>query len=249
MTTWSDALSGSDAVEAWEVHELLSLLVEKSLVVPDGPGRWRMLETVRDYGRNLLADRAESDDNRDRHLHCFLALAEEAEPRLTAADQQLWLERLEAEHDNVRAGLQWSCADGDNDERLLLGLRMAGALRQFWSIRGYLVEGRGWLEQARLLDVTAAPGVRAKALNGAGVLAVRQGDFPAARSFLQESLAIARDLADRQSVASSLNNLGNAVLGEGDLAAARRLFEGSTMRNWCQSPTQQAQVLMPYSLS
>src|SRR6185503_21069907 len=97
----------SSNIAAREVLELLASLVDKSLVVADGD-RYRMLETVRQYGHGRLNDACASESIRSLHAASFLALAEEAEPQLTAVEQQTWLDRLEAEHDNLRAALDWS---------------------------------------------------------------------------------------------------------------------------------------------
>src|SRR5439155_1744940 len=116
----------SDGIAAYEVADLLTSLVEKSLVIFDEEtGRYRLLETVRAYGRALLADNGEADGIHSHHAEHFLALAEEAEPHLTGAEQQRWLERLEGEHENLRSALAWCTDGGGNPEN---GLRLAGAI-------------------------------------------------------------------------------------------------------------------------
>jgi non-specific serine/threonine protein kinase len=138
-----DACAG-DEIDVRDVMELLSRLVEKSLVLytEDAAPRphYRLLETVRQYARERLLERGGADAVRDRHLEYFLRLAEEAEPRLHGREQHEWLARLEAEHDNLRAALEWSRAEGPHAES---ALRLAGALSWFWTMRGYLDEGRG----------------------------------------------------------------------------------------------------------
>jgi non-specific serine/threonine protein kinase len=224
---WNVSLREPEAssnIAASEVVELLSSLVDKNLVVADGD-RYRLLETVRQYGRGRLNDAGESDYIRKRHLFCFLAVAEEAEPQLTGPGQQSWLERLDAEHDNLRAALDWSVESADGGEP---GLRLGGAVWRFWSTRGHLGEGRGRFSVllAHEPDERAAA-ARAKALNGAGVLALLQSDCPAARTLHEESLTVKRELGDQQGIASSLNNLGDVAHYEGDHAAARALYEES----------------------
>jgi non-specific serine/threonine protein kinase len=210
------------------VADLLISLVEKSLVVFDEErGRYRLLETVRAYGRALLADNDEADGIRNRHLEHFLALSEEAEPRLTGADQLSWLDRLEAEHDNVRAALAWS-SDGGGEG----GLRLAAAIWRFWEVRGHLGEGRAWFatllpSATREAGQDGGPPLRAKALNGAGMLAYRQGDHAIARPQHTEALAIRRELGDRPGIAISLNNLGLVAQAQEEHATARGLFEES----------------------
>jgi non-specific serine/threonine protein kinase len=105
---------------------------------PEGEPRYRMLEPVRQYGQEKLEESGEKDEVGGRHALFFLALAEEVEPKINTADRRRWLERLEVEHDNLRAALAWS-----REEEGETGLRLAGALLWFWFHRGYLSEGRG----------------------------------------------------------------------------------------------------------
>src|SRR5205823_7140008 len=114
-----------------EVLDLLASLVEKSLVLyeeREGEGRYRLLETVRQYARDRLLEAGEAAAVRGRHRDWFLALAEQAEPELRGPEQVVWLERLEREHDNLRAALAWSGAQGEGEA----GLRLGGALKRFW---------------------------------------------------------------------------------------------------------------------
>lgn len=153
--------------------ELLSGLVDKSLVVaeagPEGALRYRMLEPVRQYARELLEASGGVDAARRRHAEYYLALAEEAEPVLRGAEQLAWLERLETEHDNFRAALSWGLdrQDAGPEEHAGLGLRLAAALWKFWSSHGHLNEGREWLE-GRLSAGGAGPQVRAHQKIGVG---------------------------------------------------------------------------------
>ncbi len=217
-----------EGVDDWAALDLLTSLTDKSLVGTEerkGATRYRLLETVRQYARDRLRESDEEAQWRGRHLAYFLALAEEAEPQLRGADQQAWLDQLETEHDNLRSALGWSAAAGGDH---LGGLRLAGALCRFWSVRGYLGEGRGWV--SGLLAATTggqAAAARAKALNGAGGLARHQGDNAAARALYGQSLAIYRELGDRQRIAFSLNNLGVVADDQGDYPAARALHEES----------------------
>ena len=144
--------------------DLLTRLVDQSLVVaeaqPDGTARYRLLETLRQYARQRLAAGADAGRRYDRHAAHYLALAEDAEPRTGGAsdpDAHAQLARLEAEHDNLRAALRWWAARG----RAEPGLRLAGALRQFWYRGGHLTEGRAWL--ATFLALPAAPAAGARA--------------------------------------------------------------------------------------
>jgi tetratricopeptide (TPR) repeat protein len=209
------------------VLETLESLVGKSLVKQTeahGQPRLAMLETIREYARDRLIAAGEAERVRERHRACFLALAEEAEPKLVDTEQAEWLRRLEEEHDNLRSALDWSLMAAGSQE----DLRLCGALNRFWSTRGHLSEGRKWC--ARILAKERAAERTpeyAKVLNAAGNLAWNQTDYPAARALLEESLAIFRELDDRAGIAQSLNNLGNAAIEQGDYLAARTLYEES----------------------
>ena len=136
----------------------------------------------------------------------------------------MWLQRLEAEHENLRASLEWSLADAG----LNAGLRLCGALQYFWIMRGHFTEGRRWCD--RILANTVAGArtpERANALNAAGLLAYRQDDYAAARVLLEESLAIRRQLGDLKGIGVAAGNLGMVVLDQGDFASARTLHQES----------------------
>jgi predicted ATPase/DNA-binding winged helix-turn-helix (wHTH) protein len=215
-------------VDEFEALELLTSLADKNLIVAEeqhSATRYRMLETVREYARERLLESGEEAQWQSRHLAHFAAVAEEAAPHLRGADQQAWLDRLDAEHDNLRSALAWSSGAGGNAAG---GLALAGALWRFWYTRGYAGESRGWL--SKLLSVGPggqAAAARAKALHGASALAWQQGDYPAARTLGEESLALVRELGDLSGIAASLDNLATLAYGEGDYASCRALYEES----------------------
>jgi predicted ATPase/DNA-binding CsgD family transcriptional regulator len=215
-----------------EVLDLLTHLVDKSLVVvwEGGDGtRYRLLESVRQYGRERL-DESEDEVER-RHAGFFVGLAEEAEAQLSGSDQARWLTRLQTEHGNLRKALSWLLGEGGDAE---LGVRLAAALWPFWFARGYLSEGRRWLEDA-ILRSSSEPGAalaRARALNGAGSLATFQEEYDAAKALIEEGLVLNRELGDKEGVASSLSNLlGVAMLGQrDDIPVADVLQEAMRLR-------------------
>jgi non-specific serine/threonine protein kinase len=221
----AEAIGAGGPLARDEVLDLLLRLVDRSLVtVEESAGnvaRYRLLETMRQYGHERLED--EVADVRTRHAAHYLALAEEAEPALTGPEQGAWLGRLEAEHDNLRAALGWARASGDGER----GLRLAGALHRFWSTRGYLTEGRGWLEALLAGDGPASDAVRATALHGAGGMAFAQGDYPHAAALYEAGLALHRESGDRRGIAICLNGLGVVTYRMGDLARAGMLYEES----------------------
>lgn len=211
-----------------EVVDRVMSLVDKSLLQPEeqGPGapRFRMLETIRAYGLEHLMASGEEQVVRHVHADYYLALAETAEPALAGADQAAWLERLETEHDNLRAALRWLEESGEAER----SLRLAGALCQFWLARGYLHEGRERLAQIlRLPETSQHTAARAKALAGGGNLAHNQGDYTAARVLFEESLALWREMGHKQGVATALNDLGWVAWRQGDYAVTRALSEES----------------------
>ena len=208
----------------YQVLDLLSHLVDKSLVIVehhDQQARYRLLETTRQYARQLL-ESGEAGQIRGRHLDYFLGLAEEAEPKLLGAEQVTWFNQLETEHDNLRAAMEWSLQDGEIEK----GLRLAGALWWLWYMRGHVSEGRN-----RLIEVLTRPeaagrtAARAKALNAAGFLQGVIDNQTEARPLLEEALAIGRELGDPRSIATSLRFLGSVATNLGDYAAAQSFLE------------------------
>jgi tetratricopeptide (TPR) repeat protein len=145
-----------------------------------------MLETVHEFAREKLRQSAEEQEIKRVHAQYFLTLAEGAYPELKGANQLQWLERLEAEHDNMRAALSWSLKRKEAE----LVLRLGGALWVFWSVRGYHSEGRRWLEAALAMDGRVPPEVRAMALAGAGALAEEQGELDRAKEACEEGLEL-----------------------------------------------------------
>ncbi len=217
----------SEGLDSWEVLDLLTSLVDKSLALyeeAEATSRYRFLETVRQYAHDRLLERGNAAEWRDRHLEHFLALAEAAAPQMTGADQQTWLARLEAEHGNLRAALEWS---EDDPARSALGLRLSGALQTFWMTHGHFFEGRERMARALARDSGGDLPARARALNGAANLAFAQADYVAARALHEESLAIRRTLGDQTGIATSLNNLCAVSFCQGDMTSARALLEES----------------------
>ncbi len=215
-----------------EVLEVLLRLVARSLVVAeevsDGHERYRLLETLRQYGHERLAASGEAEAIRAQHATYYLALAEEAEPQLVRREQLEWLDRLETEHDNLRAALRWSLGGGD----VQAGLRAAGALEQFWWHRAHMVEADGWLA-----ELLAAPGAatwtaaRAKPQALAGMIMYNFHDWQGGRALLEESLAMARQVGAPATGAYALQWLGAIAYQRGaDVALGRRLKEEGLAR-------------------
>ena len=222
----AEAVSVGREVEEGDVLDLLSALVDRSLVVAeateDGGMRYGMLEPVRQYALEKLGESGEAERVRRRHVECFLALAQEAAPELWGPTQEVWLERLEPEHDNMRAALSWTLARGDTEP----GLRLAGALWPFWYARGHYAEGRRWLEEALSAGALASPAARARALEGLSWLANEQGDTDKAEAAAEEGLKLCAEAGVGGNLAASLRGLlGDVAKTRGDFELAEQLFE------------------------
>src|SRR5947209_1803406 len=167
-----------------------------------------MLETVREYGLERLTVNGEMEATQQAHAAYYLALAEEAEPELRGAQSGLWLERLEREHDNLRAVLLWLLEHRETGQRKEMALRLGSALNGFWYLRGHNSEGRTYLEQALVGSEGVAASTRAKALFALGDMLMRLGDQDRAQGLFEESLALCRELEDTAGIARSLLGLG-----------------------------------------
>jgi predicted ATPase len=214
-----DGELGMDALDG------LTSLVEKSLVrgveTSDEP-RFRMLQTIREFGLERLAANGDLAMVRDRHLHAIADLAEAAERQLIGKDTKRWLNQLELEHDNVRAALRWALESGQAE----IGLLLAGRLWRFWHQRGHLGEGLAMTRE--LLASPAGQGrtpARVKALNGAGGLAYWQNDFPTAEGFYTEQLEVSQELGDKAAEAEAWYNLGYLAAIPGEHAVAIERYE------------------------
>ncbi|MBA3779371.1 MAG: hypothetical protein H0X16_08765 [Chloroflexi bacterium] len=203
--------------------DTLQSLVDKSLV-RHRDERFSMLETIREYAAERLDGSGEAHELRRRHADHFLALAEKAEPELRG-DSLEWRDRLEPEHDNLRAALDRLEAAGET-ERVL---RLAGAASRFWYLKSHLTEGQRRLESA--LGAESRPtAARAKALNAAAVMAINLGDSATARRRAEEALALHRTLGEAWGTAYSLMMVGNALAEGGEATRARPLLEESVRR-------------------
>ena len=203
--------------------DTLTSLVEKSLA-RQAEGRFRMLETIREYAGECLEASGEADQIRRRHLDFFLALAGEAEIDLEVERQfSSWLELLEVEHDNFRAGLESARELGERR----LELRLASALGLFWEGRSHLDEGRKRITEALACDPEAPLSLRAVALRHSALMAHKQGDFKTARALTEEAAAGQEAAGDLRGLANSLNLLGVVSMGERDFEKAKAFHDQS----------------------
>jgi predicted ATPase/DNA-binding SARP family transcriptional activator len=207
------------------VLDILTQLVDKSLVLaqPKEYGtRYGLLETIRQYGAERLTDSDDQDHLQKRYRHWYVQLGERAELELFGADQIAWLHTLETEHDNIRGVLRGCREMGEFGA----AYRLAAAVWPFWWIRGYLGEGRAWLDSA-LSEPGLDSVVRAKALHAAGALAWDQSDFQAAQDFLSESISLFAKLGDDRGVALSSFKLASVLGLRGDNGNARIMLHES----------------------
>jgi len=232
----AEAVGASGRIFAKNVLEILGQLVEQSLVVAKpaqkGSGvRYGMLEPVRQYAWDKLQESREAEETKRRHFAHFLGLAEAADliyglltgTKLTGAQGEAWMARLEREHDNLRTALGWAKERGEVEA----GLRIVGALSWYWWTRGYFVEGHNWaehfLEKPVRGDLGAMDSARAKALLGAGMLSYGRGDLLRSVGLLEEGLATYRRLGDQAGTAANLAELGKVVRAQGSDDRAQEL--------------------------
>jgi non-specific serine/threonine protein kinase len=219
QTIWSDG--GRDRPD---VLEVLSGLVDQSLVLVEGQevqARYELLETVRQYALERLHQSNTENSVRARLADYYVALAEQAELGLIGHEQASWLNRLEREHDNLRGVLGWG--GGTAAE---LGLRLSGSLVRFWDMRGYLREGRAWLEGFLAVEPTRTA-MRAKALQALGELSVRQGDNAPAHACFEDSAGLYAEIGDAHGRAVALGWLGFTIALEGDYPRGGGLLDES----------------------
>lgn len=220
-----EVVCDADPEASPEIMDCLSSLVDKNLLRveggPDGEPRFSMLHVIRQYAQERLQRLGEAPALAAHHARYYIGLAEQAEPALTGPEQASWLDRLEIEHDNLRAALHWA---GRNREAEL-GLRLGSALWRFWAYRGHHHEGRLWLDEMLALDERAPLRWRADARFALGMIALDQSDLINARAYHEAGLRLRREVGDPSSIAGSLYGLGIVELEMGEHHRARALLE------------------------
>jgi non-specific serine/threonine protein kinase len=221
----AEAIGAGEAEDPYDVLDVLSSLIDKSLVLMEhrrGEARYRLLETIRQYGQDKLQECEEAANVRRRHRDWYARLAEQVESEILDARQKSVFDRLEVEHDNLRAALGWSLEQQEAETAAQIG----AAISRFWLLRGYMSEGRRWLERA-LSAFVARNAARAKALNVAAILASLQDDNTTARTLVEESLELSRELGDKKQTGYALYTLGRLARVEGHYARAVTFLEES----------------------
>ncbi len=222
----AEAIGRGGTIEHDDVLDLLTRLVEKSLVVVEADGdRYRLLETVQQYAAERLTQASDEGAARERHLRYYLELAEKTRPELIGPEQRAALARLDDERENLLAAHAWCAHAADGST---LGLRLVTATRRYWMLRGLL--DLGWRVT---LEALSRPGAdsrslaRCNALFDVGQIGSWMGRYAESQRYLEESLSIARELGDKHAIAVVLQPLAITELGQGDAAAARaHLAEG-----------------------
>jgi tetratricopeptide (TPR) repeat protein len=214
-------VAAADAAFLRDVEALVAGSLLRSDTGVDAGPRLSMLETVREYALERLALEGRLDDVRGRHADRFFALSAAAEAGLAGPDQAQWLDRLEREHDNVRAALDWAFASGRGEA----ALEAVSALGRFWRARGHLSEARAWLRLGLEIAAPIAPAVRARALWTAARQAMAQSDYAAAAPQLEEALGLFRGHGDATNAVFALCELSLAKVRQGEAAHAEALAD------------------------
>ncbi|MEO8665065.1 MAG: tetratricopeptide repeat protein [Ignavibacteria bacterium] len=220
----AEEICSDEKISIEELVDLLTLLAEKSIIIfsPEKV-RFRILETIRQFGEEKLKVSDEYENISDKHLNYYMILAESAEPKLKGPDQRVWLEKLDKEAGNFEKSFNRSL----NKKNSQSGLRIAGAVELFWDIRGIYSEGLRWLESILEHNSGVINSIQGKALNAAGVLNTFHGNFKKAQKFLETALAIHVEIKDEKGIACSLLNLGRVLWFQGELSHAADLCEHS----------------------
>ena len=228
----AESVCSSDEIPAEEILDILTRLVDKSLVSYSsrtGEARYEMLETIRQYARNKLIDEGEMRDLRKRHLDFYSDFVLETAPKLWRSRQIYWMDRLEAEHDNLRAALEWSLCAECGAELLEKGMRIAAGISLFWLVRGYWSEAWSWMQS--LMDSPLFGEVdgssKSQLLYAAGFLVKEIGDVHRSRELFGQALETAEKQADESGKAYALLGLGEIAMNEHYMDEARDYIDRS----------------------
>jgi non-specific serine/threonine protein kinase len=223
-----EALAKSSDIDDEDILDLVESLIDKNLLLAktrsDGNIRLRMLEVIREFAGEMLENSGSGEMYRHKHAEYFFAIAEAAEPYLQTANAGVWLNRLEEEHNNLRAAIHWLFK---NDAET--GARLAASIRIYLINRSHLTEGRKWLETGLNQGKDLPTAVRFKLLNLLGWVSLAQGEYSAARRIHEENLARAKTAGNQKQIAESMRGLGAAIESEGDYASARKFHEEGLM--------------------
>ena len=228
-----EAVCCEESNEPLDMLERAASFVDKSLVQQterqgEEP-RLLMLETLREYGLERLYEQGEVETTRRAHAMHYLRFAEEASRHLFSTEAGRWFERLEREHENLRAALAWVLEDEDEEvgSDIETAARLGSALWRFWTVRGHMSEGRTVLERVLAASKEGGTPVRAKALVALATLCWHQGDYARVGEIMGEMLALCKQLGDQQGIAHTLLGMAGYAAQQRDYARARSLAEES----------------------
>ena len=219
----AEQVCSDDEIAVFEVLDLLTRLVESSLVIVesiDGGTRYRLLETVRQYALDRLVETGQADDARRAHAAWFADIADQVEEALLSADYPEWVPRLERDHDNTRAALTWTIEAGEAE----LALRLAAGTGRFWFFRGFIGEGSDWVKRVIAMGEHPPSFERSNLEGWGGAFALHAGDFGPARELGTQAMATALEIGDHGAAARARVMLGNVELANGDLRRAIELY-------------------------
>ena len=223
----AESVGTGGGIEEGDVLDLLSMLLDKSMVVAveswEKGARYRLLEPVRQYAQERLEESGESESARNQHAAFFLALAAKAEPQLKGSGQVEWLERLEEDNDNLRAAMAWLLEEG----KVEAAIRMAWALWLYWLIHGHQGEGRRWVEEVLTKGGDLPTSTRARALMVQFTMSYGIGNPEVMKRTCEEAAVLFREAGDRSGLAHALGGLGLATLQQGDAERATVILEES----------------------
>ena len=226
----AEAVCNADNDLSLDLLDGVSSLVKKSLLRQaddhDGIGepRFIMLETIREYGLERLAESGELDIMKRHHAAFFIALVGDPYTEFNTSSRMTWIGRIDGDYENVRAVLEWGSSQPGQEESMLW---LASSMFWYWNYRRVFAEGRAWLNGVLSRTPREHTAVTARALFAAGFMSFLQGAYGAARSLLEESIAIWREVGDKQGLAYSLHPMGMTALARGDYLAAREFLEES----------------------
>jgi predicted ATPase/class 3 adenylate cyclase/Tfp pilus assembly protein PilF len=218
----AEKICHDDEISEYDILDILINLTEKSIIIYDGEkDRYRMLESIRQYGDDLLKNSGNKEAMSAMHLKHFMELAITSEVKLAGDEVKKWLEILETENGNMEAAMHWSVSGGDQNE----GGKLAASFANYWLNRSYLTTASYWLDLILAGSPEMDRAIRGNILGIAGLFANMLGDSEKAEKLIEEGLVISRELGNKDDVASGLNNLASVVYERGDYTKARELIE------------------------
>ncbi len=220
----AEEVCSDDKILKKDIIDLLNHLTEKSIIIYQSEKeRYRILETLKQFGKEKLNETESQESIQLRHLNYYMEFAETAEPELNESEVQVWLNKLESEQSNFQCAIEWSIKSGYAE----LGARLAGALGSFWNIRWHYSAGYRLLDSILKNCSGVSRAVFIKVLNCIGLLTRNQGEYEKAEKFFKRSVKLSKEAGDKQGIAVSLNGLAKVAEEKGNYDKAQKLYEES----------------------